>query len=37
MKTAGIFTAELDENDQPTWQLPSGRHVTAEQVELTLH
>ena len=35
MKTAGIFTATLDENGQPVWHLPSGRRVAAEQVELT--
>jgi hypothetical protein len=37
LKTAGIFTTDLDENARPTWRLPSGRHVTAEQVEFTLH
>jgi len=35
MKTAGIFTATLDENGRPVWRLPSGRRVAAEQVELT--
>ena len=35
MKTAGIFTADLDASDQPTWHLPSGRRVAAEQMELT--
>jgi hypothetical protein len=35
MKTAGIFTATLDENNQPTWHLPSGRLAAAEQMELT--
>ena len=34
MKTAGIFTARLDENGHPVWHLPSGRHVAADQVEL---
>ena len=35
MKTAGIFTAELDEHQRPTWHLPSGRRVAAEQIRLT--
>ena len=34
MKTAGIVTAELDENGEPTWHLPSGRLVAAERMEL---
>jgi hypothetical protein len=37
MKTAGIFTTDLDKNAQPTWHLPSGRRVAAEQVLLTQH
>ncbi len=35
MKTAGIFTAKLDENGRAVWHLPSGRHVAAERMELT--
>ena len=35
MKTAGVFTAELDEHQRPTWHLPSGRRVAAEQIRLT--
>jgi hypothetical protein len=35
MKTAGIFTTTLDQNNRPIWHLPSGRRVAAEQVELT--
>lgn len=35
MKTAGIFSATLNENGQSTWHLPSGRLVAAEQLELT--
>ena len=34
MKTAGIFTTDLDENSQPTWRLPSGRSVAADRIEL---
>jgi hypothetical protein len=34
MKTADIFTADLDDNGQPTWFLPSGSRVAAEQMEL---
>ena len=34
MKTAGLFTARLDEHGQPVWHLPSGRRVPADQVEL---
>jgi DNA-binding MarR family transcriptional regulator len=30
MKTAGIFTAHLDQHDQPVWVLPSGKPVVAE-------
>ncbi len=35
MKTAGIFTAELDEHQRPIWHLPSGRSVAAQQMVLT--
>ncbi len=34
MKTAGIFSATLNENGQSTWHLPSGRRVAADKVEL---
>jgi hypothetical protein len=34
MKTAGIFTTELDEHHQPIWHLPSGRRVAAEQTKV---
>ena len=34
MKTAGILTTTPDDNGQPIWHLPSGRHVPAEQMEL---
>ena len=34
MKTAGIFTATLDERGQPIWHFPSDRLIAAEQVEL---
>ena len=34
-KTAGIFTAALDEDGQARWHLPSGRVVDAEQATLT--
>ncbi|MGI9083889.1 MAG: DUF222 domain-containing protein [Aeromicrobium sp.] len=30
MKTAGIFTPELDEDLETIWRMPSGRHVPAE-------
>ena len=35
MKTAGIFTADLDEHGQPIWHLPTGGRVAAEQMQLT--
>jgi hypothetical protein len=35
MKTAGILTTDLDQTGWPTWHLPSGRRVDAEQVELS--
>jgi hypothetical protein len=35
MKTAGIFTTDLDNKRRPTWHLPSGRTVAAEQIELS--
>jgi hypothetical protein len=35
MKTADIITTTLDHTGQPVWHLPSGRHVPAEQMELT--
>jgi hypothetical protein len=34
MKTAGIFTTDLNANDHPIWHLPSCRSVAAEQMEL---
>ena len=35
MKTAGIFTAELDEHQRPIWHLPSGRSIAAQRMVLT--
>jgi hypothetical protein len=35
MKTAGIFTAEPDENGRPTWRLPSGHEVATEQMDFS--
>jgi hypothetical protein len=35
MKTAGIFTAELDEHQRPIWHFPSGRSVAAQRMVLT--
>ncbi|MGA9101619.1 MAG: hypothetical protein WB409_06285, partial [Aeromicrobium sp.] len=33
IKTAGIITTGLDEHGRPDWHLPTGRRVTAEQIE----
>ena len=35
MKTAGIFTATLNQHGQPVWHAPSGRHAAAEPMVLT--
>ena len=34
MKTVGIVAADHDVNGRPSWHLPSGRHMAAEQVNL---
>ncbi len=37
LKTAGIMAAGHDDQSRPSWHLPSGRRITAEQIEHPQH